>query len=325
MYRIKNILVFLALAFTVLFILEIVVTNNLQSVNTKQNWILNLKNRNVDYVIIGSSKSDQGVDVSSIKNLTNLSGLNLSCNGCGIQEQYLLLDEFLKNNRCKNVVLMVDFTTLDPLQFTYPFHEYLYFHKMDNVDIASIIEDNTKSGKFYIWKFLPFMRYAEFNSEFKRMIIDKSSENNSDEFGFSKPVKRDIDLDDHRSNMFDANKAAVKNEVPKNGELVVLPKAEKYLNMIVKLSQRKKINLILMSFPENVAANKQFENTIRPKVRKYFYKLSKNEKLKYIDFTLSSISHKPDNFTSDLVHLNQLGLTVFTPLLSNSLIKNVIK
>ena len=325
MNKIKKIFIFLVLMFTVLLILDAVVTDNLQFVETKQNWILNLHNQNVDYVVIGSSKSEQGVDISSVKELTNLIGINLSCSGCGIQEQYLLLNEFFKKNKCKNVVLMVDFTTLDPSQFTYPFHEYLYFHKMDKRDISDIISDNTKVGKFYIWKFLPFMRYAEFNSEFKRMIFDKSSKNNSDEFGFSKPEKRNIDFDNHKSNMFDANKTFIKNEVSQNGELVVLDKAQKYLNKIMKLSQSKKINLILMSFPENVVANKQFENTTRSKVRKYFQNLSKNENLKYFDFTSSYISQKPENFTNDLVHLNQKGLSVFTPLISDSLIMYVTR
>jgi hypothetical protein len=318
MKRLKSFLFLLVILIVILFILDYFTTKKLYHVNTKQNWVLNLKNRNIDYVVVGSSKTESGIDVKEIQNLTGLKGINISISGIGIQEQYIIFSEFIQFNKTKTLLLMVDFTTLNPNEFSYPFHEYLYFHRMDNRNINSIIYENSSTKKYLIWKYLPFIRYAEFNSEFKQLIFNKHKLN-IDSYGFLKPTEFIINDENHKKNVFDAKLHSVKNTIPGNGKIIIVKQAQDYFLKILDLCSTKNIEVILFSPAENTNASVKFEKKIRPQTRNYFKAISKKRKILYWDFTNSSFSLNPTNFTNDHVHLNPIGVKKFNPIIADSL------
>jgi hypothetical protein len=299
--------------------LDYALTNKLSSVETKQNWILDLSNHKVDYVVVGSSKSELGADIKNIQKISGLEGINLSSSGCGIKEQYLLLKKFLQNNSTKYVYLMVDFTTLDPSQFTYAFHDYLYLHRINDSDIAEIIKSNMPCNKYLIWKYIPFIRFAEFNSEIKRLICDEINSKAWDEYGFCKPVIKDIDFNKHKINMFDIQGKGTKNVVSK--ELKINASAEKDLLNIIDLTKRNNIKLIMVSFPENTLVSPEFELSTRNLIRTYFHELANTKSIKYLDFTTLNILKHDNYYTNDDVHLNQNGLKIFSPIFADSIKK----
>jgi hypothetical protein len=317
--RLVKVGLFFIMVWVIFLSLDYFITDKLSTVQTKQNWILNLTNKSVDYIVIGSSKSEQGADVTTIYKNSKLDGLNLSCSGCGIAEQFLLLNEFLQKNYTKNVLLMVDFTTFDPNQFTYPFHDYLYFHRFGDTDVSNVIFDQTNVKKFLIWKYIPFVRYAEFNSEFKRLIYNEIKLE-IDNRGFSNPKKTKV-INSQRTNSFDNQSNGIQKYDEIN-RMKIDDQAKNYLNKIINLCETKKIKLILASFPEYTKGSPNFEIKVRNPLRNLVRLIALENNLKYLDLTELELCQNKNNFNNDGVHLNLTGLTLLTPILENLLLKN---
>jgi hypothetical protein len=123
--------------------------------------------------------------------------------------------------------------------------------------------------------------------------------------------------------MFDIQGKGTKNVA--SLKLKIEKSAEKDLFNLIDLTKKNNIKLIMVSFPENTLVSPEFESSTRVNVRRYFNQLSKSKKIKYIDFTSLKKLENQSYYTNDFVHLNQIGLEIFTPLFKDSIIKYVKK
>ena len=76
---------------------------------TKLNWVLNMHNQTVDYIIVGSSRVLFHIDADMINDSTNQVGYNLGEPDFGLNETLLLLKIFYEQgNQVRNVFIQLD-------------------------------------------------------------------------------------------------------------------------------------------------------------------------------------------------------------------------
>jgi hypothetical protein len=144
----------------------------------KAYWLKEKQHTNYDYLVLGSSRAESSFDCNYFDSITKMKGVNIAINGSGLLENELTLIDFLKTNKTKTLYLEIDEFNLSPSNhFSYPFHYYLYFPYMyDDVLVDSLIKSKVPKEKYYIWKYIPFVKYAAFNAKFKlEKIINKEN------------------------------------------------------------------------------------------------------------------------------------------------------
>jgi hypothetical protein len=133
----------------------------------KAHWILKLKSRQYDAAFIGSSRVYNCLDTRCIDSILLTKSINLGAGGASYPENYLLLDQFIKNgNSIKLLCIQVDMWGLVPAEqaYTHAFSEEKYLHLLGDDIVDSVYLKNSNPLKFYFRKYLPFFKYAEYNS-----------------------------------------------------------------------------------------------------------------------------------------------------------------
>ena len=119
-------------------------------------WVKNMKNEELDYVVLGSSRVKYHINADQINEKSGLVGYNLGESNQGLSEVYLMLKTFYyNNNKVDKAFLQIDdnwnFTKPDPLasSFIVPFirEKYLadYYQEYDS--------------KYNYYRYVPFLRY----------------------------------------------------------------------------------------------------------------------------------------------------------------------
>ncbi|MDP7395642.1 MAG: hypothetical protein QGF67_09340 [Lentisphaeria bacterium] len=168
MNRLKNPLV-CSLVFVVIvlavFQFESVVLDRLVPLDksVKVNWIYSHAGT-FDYAFVGSSAAYTGIDGKALSDTLGGSVINLGLDGTAHPEQYMVLAAFLESNDVGTIILQVDAWGLDENAYGYPFHEYLHLPYLDKPVVAEVVAER-RGGRLAAWKYVPFLKYAEFNTE----------------------------------------------------------------------------------------------------------------------------------------------------------------
>ncbi|NJN28650.1 MAG: hypothetical protein HC819_23075 [Cyclobacteriaceae bacterium] len=127
----------------------------------KTQWIYNLKNKQLDYAVLGASRSLTAIDIGETNEVLGLVGLNLSLDGSLPTSQYLILKLFLEHgNKIDQLIFNVNTWQIgiDSIShFSYP-RFMPYAHDDAVYDYFKTYDDN-----WIYYRYVPFYRYAKFN------------------------------------------------------------------------------------------------------------------------------------------------------------------
>ena len=157
-------LAFVAIMLAV-FQLESVMLDRLVPIDqsVKVNWIYSHAGA-FDYAFVGSSAAYAGLDGKALSDGLDGSVINLGLDGTAHPEQYMVLAAFLESNDVGTIILQVDAWGLDENAYGYPFHEYLHLPYLDKPVVAEVVAER-RGGRLAAWKYVPFLKYAEFNTQ----------------------------------------------------------------------------------------------------------------------------------------------------------------
>lgn len=309
-----RVVVFLSLSFVLLYCFDLALTNRIPK-NTviKNYWLLNKKNERFDIAFIGPSRVLNTIDGGVFKDKLNIAPINLGLSGAGYAEQYLLLKLFLKENKNSVGTLFIEtsyFNFIDPdSSFSYPFHEYYYFPYIKKNDVYDVIMDNTKQKlKVAVWRYLPFVRYAEFNSNFRPLVLfvsKKSEVNHSDGFD---SFGTQLETKDNGISSF-------KEKTYSNSSMD--PKTIGYLIKMIDLAKENRTEVVLFTAPvyrKTLKYSQEAWNSYSGVLQK----IISQYKLKYYNFESISLCDSVVNF-NDKTHLNKRGALRFSSVFSDSL------
>lgn len=296
---------FLSFLFVVFFVLDKWCTEIVpKNTALKNYWILDKKGSFHDIAFIGPSRVLHSINGNAFKKNEDDQIINLGLSGAGYAEQYLILMSFLKNrNKIDQLLIEVSyFNFINPdSSFSYPFHEYFYFPYIQDDDVYRIISDNAKSKiKCLFWKYFPLFRYAEFNSEFRPMLLFKSpynkkAKNSFDEFGtvFLAENADTTLLKDVSYNISEMNEKTIG-----------------YLERMVLLAQKNNIKVSFFTSP--VYGNKVlYKNNAFINYKNRLNGILEKYEIDYFDFEDHVISRDITNF-KDYTHINKKGAEIFS-------------
>jgi len=261
----------------------------------KINWILSKKDQKYDFAFLGSSRVLNMVDINYLQNTWQIKGINLGTASSDFSDNYLTLYEFYKNgNHANNIFLQVDEQSLDPKQgFGYSFHEQWFFNFLGDKIVDEVYLDNSGKNKYLAWRYLPFLRYMEFNNPYKELILGL--------------IKKKIDYDstsgselmdsiDHQGQGAPANK--------KSWE--VSPAGKKYLEKIISLAREHESNVILYTAPYYKVHNDNLTNAIED----YIIRTAHKNSLVFLNFRNSELAQHWEYFRNE-AHLDKAGTALF--------------
>jgi hypothetical protein len=279
--------------------------------NLKTRWAIELKDKHVDYVFLGSSRMANMIALQQADSIMHTSSVNLSTAGSSYGESYVLFQQFLAHgNSTKTLVLSFDLfksrhtslknETLTPLVFKH-FELFPYYN---DPGIKTVYADYTSSAHMYLWEYVPFSRCAEFNNYFKAdSIYSYVISGKSPEPSFNSENGEQL--------IYNFKFKGEKYAAP--GGIQLGPRSEKYLLKILDLAQKNNIKIVLVTAP--YYHMEKFDRTYHTL---YVNFLKQQYHATYWDFTAPK---KWDNigYFVDPIHTNATGSRLYTQMLCDSL------
>ncbi len=287
----------------------------------KPSWVINMKNKHFGIGFLGSSRVYNMVNMDIIEKKTGYNSINMGSGGASCMENYITLKFFLdNNNKLDNLYLQIDASNLIDMHkaFSYPFREYVFFGKMNDEELSEAIKLNNGYLKYYFWKYVPFVRYAEFSHVFSLRYLIKPLSEKEDNTAYFDSTKGSALL--LKSLMPDSLLKKC-NDI-KGWPLTIDTTSLKYLNKIIDLANEKKINMVLYKAP--IYSCYYEKSKIGVTTENCIDSISKSRKLKYDDFQNLSLSSDHLKF-KDYYHLNETGANILSSILADSIVKRKIK
>lgn len=310
MKMIIKILVFSGFTYLILWILNY----NLRKAASliyiqKPSFVINCKDKHFDYLLGGSSRAHNNFNVAIFDSLSGKNGFNIGYGGSALAQNYITLYLFLKNgNSTKNYVQQIEdnFLVNPRTIFDYPFQDYFFLSNTNDSEIDQAFMLNVPFIKFYLWKYIPFIKYSEFNNYYSLKNLlhpPKTDKEMLDLKGYSKLTEKNI-------KDFPAKSYPILEEEKKVDSLNIF-----YLEKIRKLCKENNIKLIFYSSP-----------IYQPKYLSYKPKNLHNaltdyvtqHNITYINF-MQDNKYITDTLFYDETHLNSIGTDIFTQQLADSL------
>lgn len=272
----------------------------------KAQVVMRINNTNYDYIMIGSSRTECFFNTVIIDSITGLKGYNMGLDGSEFAESYLLLDQFFEhNNKARVVFIQTDiFQMMPDYSYSYPFHEYRYLPYMGDATVASVVAEKRGILKYTLWKYVPFIKYAEFNTEYNIVdILSKYSHkpylyaNNG--FRYLQTIPHNDDFDDKR---YTDERINSKMNVPDGNP---------YLDKIVALLKVKGCQPVFIQPPVYARIEgwaRQFD----------IAKEARKANIPYCDYLRMDISAKGSVFR-DYTHLDGKGAVIFSAQIADSI------
>lgn len=277
----------------------------------KTRWAIELKNKHVDYLFLGSSRMANTIASSDFDSTLNTTSINLATPGSSYGESYVLFQQYLSHsNTAKTLVLSFDlfksrYTNPELEVFTpLTFKHFDFFPYEEVPEIKAVYNSYTSPWHMYLWKYVPFSQYAEFNTYFKVDSMLKF-------VASGKPQSASFDTTSGEQLIYNFKFKGKRISAP--GVVRLGPRSETYLLKILALAKKNNIEIILVTAP--YYKMESFDRTTHTAYVKF---LQGNFDTRYIDFTGSKEWNKYQNF-SDPIHTNVYGSRLYTKMLCDSL------
>lgn len=290
---IKNLFILISILFVLFYTLDTAFTEIYKKGNFyKTQWLNHMKCRDFDYAILGSSRSYTTIDVGDINQNTGCRGINISIDGSVTSTHDLVLKLFIQNNnQVEKLLLQVDpwhVNLEQPAKFSFP----RFFPYYDN---KLVYEHYKNFGiKFVFYKYIPFLRYAEYNTNWGLHQLLNSiysiKEHPFDEYGTL--IYPTLEYQDDK----------MPTEYVFN-----ISKPTLYLDNIIETCHSEDIELICFTSPyASVLCTEKYYNSIST-----FTKYLEEKGVKYYNF--GDLFNERFELFTDKTHLNRNGVKVFTP------------
>jgi hypothetical protein len=290
---------FISVLYFILLGIETIYASFSFNICEKPIWVQKFEKRNFDFIISGSSRAENNVDINTIEQLTNYKGLNIAYEGSAFSENYLALYTFFKNgNKAKYILLNADeWGVIDQKKaYNYPFHGYYYFNGMGNDTIDQLLKENYGSLKYFLWKYIPFVKYAEYNNIYNpcRMIYEKplNFEKNKGADLLSSNSSKDWKLEEHT---LMPDKYSVMN-----------------LNRIIELCKTYKMQLIFFNAPNFIELFSNKKIITGDTCLKLVKSIAQRNNIEYWDFSFQKEISGDRSLFYNSNHLNSDGAKMFS-------------
>jgi hypothetical protein len=288
-----KVLLFLILILLVQMPISILIQKDYHT-KKKQEWALNIKNKEFDYAFLGSSRVLNLIDVNVIDSITNKVGVNLGISGVGYADNYILFQKFLENNKLNKLYLNLDpYSLSSNISFSYPFTNYAYLKYFSEENIKLVYKDMMPTWKYYLWELISISKFLEYNNFRVRYYSDFSS--------YDKNKGSILLTGSINSNKLTFNKNQTKYFV----DSLDL----KYLKKIINLCKLNNIECILLTTPIHVKAFEKYNNL--EEMFLFIDTFVCKEKRKYIS-NERLFDCSEDKYFKDINHLNKSGAKLYS-------------
>lgn len=266
----------------------------------KQEWVLSLRNRSFEDGFIGSSRAFNMLDMDILSDSLGRKCLNLATSGSNFSENLLLLHLFCENgNSLDRLFVQVDVYGLDSKNsYSYPFHDYIYLPYMRDSLVDNIYQRELPAYKFLIWKYIPFVKYMEFNDRYSLYKFLRGGYNCT-ESEFDQSLGSEI----HDDGGFDENENARK-------EFGIAENDLKSLKDLLSYCKKKGIEVVFYQAPEWDFYVETHKN--REEVMENYKVLVEKDGLDFLTFEKDTSITRNRRFFKDYTHLNKSGVEEFS-------------
>jgi hypothetical protein len=281
--------------------------------NSKRYWAMKLQNGNYDYAVLGSSRGEGAFDLNQLDSLTGLNGVNISANGSGYVDNYLVLTKFLQNgNRIKYLFLQTDIYSLDPEgSFSNAFHVYNFAPYYGDSIYKNAIDHYLSVEDQTMFHYLPLLRFYKYNKYFSPVqIVQRYKQSKG---GLKRP-----DLNVKSDSVYTSITNVDSSRFLKNAGSKYLKVNSfdlRYFHKIIELTKQNNIKLVCFTVPDFHFQKKIYSNYIV--VQNDFY--SNISKLGILHILPPSDISKDIKCFHDPAHINEYGRFYFTKYFSESL------
>lgn len=279
----------------------------------KPSYIINCKGQHYDYLVGGSSRVHNNFNTVLFDSLTGLSGFNIGYSGSGLAQNYLTLYLFLKNgNTVKTYIQQLEDAALRKNAYTHPLYEYFFMHYLANdKNVQEFYKCNVPLYKYYIWRYIPVLKYLEFNNYCRLSNIISNKEIDKNELKNKGYAKLSIK---HKSTFPAKEYPDLYSEFEMDTLNIY------YLKKINNLCKEYKVHYLFYTSPIYHKYYLSYKpNNLKNGLTNYL----NSNKINYFDFSLDA-RYSNDSLFLDETHLNASGTDIFTRQLANTL-KNTLK
>ena len=310
-----NLLIFSALSFSILLVLDKIITIGLKNSNAPvyENLTTIHKGKiNSDLIINGSSKALVQVSTYIIDSLLNVNSYNFGMNGINFELQYLVNQLYRIHNPKPNYIIQV--VSHGTFKLNKNLHEYKRFAPYLNDSLVKQIT-NRLNGFSFADHHLPFIRYSGFSVEILNGI--------SNYFGVKLPTDRSlrhngyIPSNKHWDNSFDS----FKEEYP-NGQVINIDSSIVSLfNKYIEDCLRDSIYIILIYPPTYHESHRYIKN--RNEIISLFESIANKNQIPFLDYSEDTLSYSQQYFYNSQ-HLNKNGAELFTEKICTNIKNRII-
>ena len=265
-----------------LFLLDILFTSiyfNKKGIRNKVEFVFQNKEKNFDYIFLGSSRVEHHIDTDMINEKSNMKSLNMGVSGQNISETFLLLKLLIdKEFKAKRYFIQIDESDLNAVKSKSVIGASYFMPYIKNYEVKNHFEKYDKD--FILNSKFPFYRYMNFGYKigYRELLLKLNNKTRKKNFFIGLEKK----LADAESNCTFIEK--YQNDL---------------LNEIKLFAQKNNLQLTFFTSP--------YYNPIKTEEYKSFAK--KNNIIQYID------SIKEMKYFKDSDHLNKYGAKLFTKMI----------
>lgn len=255
----------------------------------KVSYLISNENKKIDYVFLGSSRVDNGINTNIIESVTGKKSINLGVQGAKLDDIYFLL-KLLQERNIKSEVIFIQV-------------DYIYNIDNENSEILKsslmpfikeeLVADFLKErdDDFLFLKNFPFYRYLKYDYKIGfREFLNVSAGN-----------KPGIDLENGFSPKYGNSGAPLEGSLPG-----FVNQSNKSINAIEAFAVENNIKIIYFMAPYcSGTKNLEFSSKLKNKISSF------------LDF--SQVFLKNDNYFYDCGHLNNVGATEFSKIFASKI------
>ncbi|QCK13880.1 hypothetical protein [Mangrovivirga cuniculi] len=289
---IKYLLLFLVIVYSTFWLLDVLFTNIYQQGSYyKTQWLNNKENNVYDFAIHGSSRPYTCIDTEEIVEETKMDGINISLDGSTTPTHALMLEMFLnRGNKIKTLYLNVDNWEANTEvigKFSYP--RFFPYYKEE-----AVYDHYKEFGlKWKLYRYLPFVRYAEQNTTWGLHQLANSLLN------FKRPAYDSYGTKIYESTDYHGTRELFEYDFDTTGQM-------KYLNRIISMCNENDIELVVFVCP---FANAETDEEYYAGINEFEIYLQKRG-VEFYNF--GDKYNKEFDLFVDEDHLNKYGVELFT-------------
>lgn len=298
-----NILIFSILSFSLLLVLDKMVTTGLKNSNAPvyENLTMIHKEKiNANLIIHGNSQAVVQVSTYIIDSVLNVNSYNFGMKGTNFEIQHLVHQLYrIHNSKPDYIIQIVGHGTF---KFNEDLHEYKRFAPYLNDSLVKQVT-NKLNGFSFIDHHLPFIRYSGFSVEIFNGI--------SNYFGVKLPTDKSFRYNGyipHNKN-WDNSFDSFKEKYPDGQIFNIDSSIVSLFNNYISDCLRDNINIILVYPPSYHKSHKYIKN--QDEIILLFESIANKNQVPFLNYSEDELSYSEQYFYNSQ-HLNKNGAELFT-------------